>query len=434
MRDTDTTRRNRRPESESDRALTRHRAWLRRAWFVYSAAFVVILVVVGAGVRLAYSHGDLGHVTVITASHPPVSVSPQATHRSLARLWGTADTTAVGVPFVGGTVVTHDAHTVRGRDAESGAVTWSYTRSNRSVCAAVQSTGVTVAIYRSAGKCDELTGLDSQSGQRRWTRTLDENGEPFNGTEPYQVLGDEIMFVSPDAIYAISNAGNQYAAGGNGGIDYWMFRHPGCSIGRAVLGSSGALISQVCHDQQCAGLILCRNGEQLLLRPRINPVGVSDEQKRANPDYLVWNIPDRASIPTSAGSSVTSLDQQTHQLSVRNAKTGATEVVLAVRATAKEYASPSDVETSDADVLWLDGITYVLRKGSKSFAWQTPTTNAPTISPPPASDVPDSVDQSGSAVRRSWRHCNSPRQHERSYCRTLHVDRQRKPKGLLSTW
>ncbi|WP_375503647.1 PQQ-binding-like beta-propeller repeat protein [uncultured Jatrophihabitans sp.] len=258
-------------EDESAAALARYRAAQRKPRIVYAAAITVAVAVLAALVAVAYSRGEANNTTLRTAARAPAPVRPEATTPAPQRQWTSSDTAALGVPIAGGIVVTYSSHTMRGRDALTGHVRWSYTRSDRSMCAAIQAGGVAVALYRLSGNCDELTALDAQTGQRRWTRTLDEDGVPFIGTARYQVLGQELMFVSDTAIYAISASGNQYAGNDTGGVDYWVFNHPGCTISNAVLGQSGALISQTCRGQRCAGLTHCRNGSQLLLRPAMNP-------------------------------------------------------------------------------------------------------------------------------------------------------------------
>ena len=73
----------------------------------------------------------------------------------------------------------------RGRNARTGATTWSYTRTDRTVCTAAQLDGTTIAIYAVHGNCDEVTALDSGTGRRTWTRTLDKDGMPLNGRPTY---------------------------------------------------------------------------------------------------------------------------------------------------------------------------------------------------------------------------------------------------------
>jgi hypothetical protein len=371
----------------SDEALARYNAQLRGPRLVYAAVIAVVVAVVAFAVTLAYSRGEISHVTLRTVAHPPAPIRPRATTQAPASRWSSTDTTALGVPLDSGTVITYDTHSVRGRNAETGAVTWSYTRSDRSVCAALQTQGVTVALYRDAGNCDELTALGSQTGQRQWTRTLDEDGVPFDGTARYRIMGDEVLFISRTAIYAISVAGSQYT-GTQGGVDDWVFNHYGCTIDDVALGSAGALISQTCHDEPCAGLTMCRNGPQLLLRPALSPGGVGAAKKAANPDYIEWNIADAGLVPVTASGSVTALEPRTQRLVLLASATGRTTGTLALQPGRDQLESTATA--SDADLIRIGGTTYALRSGATKFTWHARTGGPPTVSPPVTDPEPDS--------------------------------------------
>ncbi len=91
------------------------------------------------------------------------------------------DVGAVASPF--GTVVTTDQHTVTGRNADTGAVRWSYSRANRELCTVGSGDTTTgdigdsssvrgvLAVYERDGLCGEMVLLDPQTGQRRYQRT-----------------------------------------------------------------------------------------------------------------------------------------------------------------------------------------------------------------------------------------------------------------------
>src|SRR6478736_7428619 len=227
--------------SASDRALARHAARMRPLRIVYALVLAVVVIAALVIVKIAYVRGEISHVTLKTVASAPPAIPAGTPSAALTRAWTSTDTTAIDTPVNGGTVVTHDLHTVRGRNARTGAQTWSYTRTDRSVCTAIQTQSVTIAVYKLHGNCDELTGLDSATGARKWTRTLDKDGAEFDGPATYSVVGGNVMFVSRTSIYSIAPGGD--ADHGNGGLDYWTFHHPGCTINGAVLGTAGALIS-----------------------------------------------------------------------------------------------------------------------------------------------------------------------------------------------
>lgn len=347
-----------------------------RPWRIgYAVAIVVVVAVALVIVKIAYDHGEISHVRLHTVASAPPSISTAPTPTAaLTRAWSTSDATAIGTPAVGGTVVAHSAHTVRGRDAITGRQTWSYTRTDRTVCAAIQTDNVTIAVYRLHGDCDELTALDSETGARRWTRTLDKDGAVFDGPASYSVDGGNVLFVSRTSIYAVAVGGT--ADQGNGGLDYWTFFHVGCTINGATLGDAGALISQTCHGEDCQSRKYCGNGTQLLLR---DATAGYDEKSTTNPDKIKWNDLGSDLVPTSAGATVTARDPDGATLHVLKAANGTQSARLPLVGDSGSSA-PAGVQIgTDADLIWIGGRTYALGAGDTSFRWQLATAGVPTV-------------------------------------------------------
>lgn len=345
-----------------------------RPWRIaYTAAIVVVVAAALVIVKIAYDHGEISHVHLHTAAAPPSIATAPTPTATLARAWWTSDATAIGTPVAGGTVVTYAAHTVRGRDAVTGRQTWSYTRTDRTVCTAVQTDSVTVAVYRLHGNCDELTALDSETGARRWTRTLDKDGAAFNGPATYAVNGGTVLFVSRTSIYAVAVGGT--ADQGNGGLDYWTFFHVGCTVNSATLGNAGALISQTCHHQACAGHKFCGDGPQLLLR---DATAGYDDKSTTNPDKIKWNDLGSTLVPTSSGATVTARDPDGATLHVLNPADGKQTARLPLAGNAGAGVASGVDSGTDADLIWIGDRTYALGSGRSSFRWQAATTGIPT--------------------------------------------------------
>ena len=358
-------------------AVDRYTARMRPWRIVYAALITVAAVVLVVIVKIAYSHGEISHATLRTVAVPPPSVALHVppTGATLAQAWSSTDATAIGTPYFGGTVVTHDHQTVRGRNALTGTVTWSYSRSDRTVCQAIQDQGVTIAVYELHGNCDELTALDSATGARKWTRTLDKDGAEFNGPARYAVVPNTVMFVSAGAIYALDPSGD--SANGNGGLDRWVFADKACRINGAVLGSTGALISQTCTNRDCSDQKFCGNGRQLLLRDGVTGEDNNSSTNHRNPDQIKWNLLDSTLLPASADQVVAALEPGGARLAVLNSKTGKAQNRLAL---AQHSTTVSGVATAaDAELLRVGTTTYAIESNAARFTWQAQTAALPTV-------------------------------------------------------
>jgi len=383
----------------ADAALARYRRRMRPLQIVYAAGIVAVVVAALVIVRIAYSRGEISHATLHTVATPPSAVPSGAPAADLGKAWSSTDTTALGLPYSGGTVVTHDAHTVRGRNATTGKQTWSYTRTDRSVCAVMQSPytyvgdkgDLVVAVYSLHGQCDEVTALDSQTGERRWTRTLYNDTAIFSGPASFFVdTGDldgqdaYFYFVSSTSIYMINSSGYQG----------WTFHHVGCTINSAVGGTTGVLISQTCRGEDCGDAKYCGDGRQLLLRDGITAYDDSDKTNNDNPDQIRWNTLGSTLVPTAAGRTVAARDSNGATLHLLSDDKGKEYATLALTGSPAADAPTAVTTFSDADLIWLGGRTYALDDNGTTFRW-----SADTVGVPLSTDVATTPSQSlGSAT------------------------------------
>lgn len=159
----------------------------RRRDRIIAAALAVAAIVVAT---IVYLTSDIRATDSVTA---PVQAAPKAitsVPQQLTVRWQQATDPAMGAaasPF--GMVVTADQHTVTGRDVDTGAARWSYTRSDRQLCR-IGSGDTTagdlsspfssisdgrprgiLAIYARDGLCGEMVLLDPRTGERRYQRT-----------------------------------------------------------------------------------------------------------------------------------------------------------------------------------------------------------------------------------------------------------------------
>jgi PQQ-like domain len=354
----------------SDAALDTYGRQMRRARLIYFTVLAVVVLAVGATVGVVWLGGEAAHTHLTTLASAPPSVVLQTPPAALHQVWQSPDRTAVGTPYWGGTVITYSTDSVRGRNALTGAITWSYTRTDRTLCQAVQNQGVTVAIFEHNGNCDEVTALDSGTGQRKWTRTLDkaeQASQPVDGHPSVSVTQFAIMVTTSSVIYALDPAG---------GLDRWVYHPTSCTILGAVIGSDGALISQTCAHPDCGGLNFCGPGRQLLLR---DASAGRDDNKKNNPDQIKWNLIGTTAVPVSADSVISAFDPAAGQLEVFSAAKGARISRLDLVGRPGSNGPIAAVPTDRAELIWIAGRTYAVDDAGIVFLWRAQTTVAPTV-------------------------------------------------------
>jgi hypothetical protein len=368
---------------ESRAALARHNAAMRRQTRIYVVVLAVVAVLGAIAVSRIWVTGEVHNSVLHTVPTEPAAVAPAAPATSLSASWRSTDRVVLGRPLWDGTVVTYDDHTVRGRNARTGAQTWSYYRSNRLLCVAAQSNGVTMALYRVGGNCDELTALDSGTGERRWTRTLNKDGHPVNGTPIVAVNVYTLMVTTPEVIYAIDPGT---------GYDRWQYYADGCGIRSAVVGSAGALISQVCTSPDCGDERFCANGPQLLLRDAYagrEDKNSSRNKDGKNPNQVIWLKQGDTDVPVAADVVIAALNRTTRSLDLLSAADGADAGQLALAPPPRTVVGAMSVATSDAVLVWIDGVTYAV-DSSHRIAWVRRSTGPPTVLTATATEFPAS--------------------------------------------
>jgi hypothetical protein len=361
------------PSEQSAQALERYAAKIRRARLRYFAAIAVVVVAASVLATVIWLSGEISHTTLRTSAMPH-NVPLGTTSKVLTKAWSSTDTAAIGTPYDNGTVVTHDRHTVRGRDGRTGAQTWSYTRTDRVVCAAAQSNGTTVAVFMLNGNCDEVTGLDSGTGKRKWDRTLDLDTHQVNGVAAIDIVADTITFTTPSVIYAIDL---------NSGYNDWLYSQPTCTISHSVLGSAGDLISQTCTHRDCSNVDakFCANGSQLLLRNGSTGENTDSSKNKGNPDQVIWTRKGVDLVPVSASALITALNPDATTLTVLDAAAGKTlhTVALGAAQPSQTVAALRHADAFDAELLWLGGISYALPTPGVAFSWTAATTTLPSL-------------------------------------------------------
>ena len=155
-----------------------------------AVALAVVVTVVGL---LVYRSSDIRNANLVvsdssapTGAWAAASVPSPTTSlpTSLQQKWSASTDAALGaVASASGVVVTSGRHTVSAHDAVTGQVRWSYTRSNRNLCAvgsgdagptdmsAQSSVPGIVTVYDENGYCSQVTTFDPVDGARGKVRT-----------------------------------------------------------------------------------------------------------------------------------------------------------------------------------------------------------------------------------------------------------------------
>lgn len=357
------------PPKPLDPVLARYRAEMRRSRTGYYAILAVIVVALSVWVAVAWSRGEISHASLHTVAQVPPSVGVAAPSENQQQAWHTTDAIAIGQPQWGGTIVTYDQHTVGGRDARTGAHTWTYTRTDRTVCTAAQLTGTVVAVYENNGNCDELSAFDSDSGHRRWTRTLDMDGMPLNGHPSYQVTSSTMLVSSSSVIYAIDPVT---------GYNRWTYTRYGCAISHVVLGGAGALFHQNCSTKvACKGQKFCALGQQLVLR---NGSDGRDDKDTENPDQIIWNQVGSSDVPVSADSQlISAVSSSGKTLHVYDADSGERTASIGLTPATRALGPVTAVATHTAEIVWLAGQMYAIQSDATSPLWQTDSESPPAV-------------------------------------------------------
>ncbi|TKV61038.1 hypothetical protein FDO65_05165 [Nakamurella flava] len=153
----------------------------RRRDRIIAAGIAVVVLVAGL---LIYLTSDGRATTDATGPAVPAPSTAAAPPAALAERWTLTTDPALGAvasPY--GVVVTADTTTVYGHDATTGALRWSYGRSNLPLCAVgsgdVDAPGVTrrgvvrgvMVVSEEGGWCSQVMLLDPDTGERHYVRT-----------------------------------------------------------------------------------------------------------------------------------------------------------------------------------------------------------------------------------------------------------------------
>jgi hypothetical protein len=345
------------PGVPADPALAGYTKRMRRLTLIYAAAVAVIVIIVVAWVAVVMAHSEIAHATLHSAKTAAPDIGEQAPSANPRLAWTNSDRLAIGSPLFEGTVITYSGHTVTGRNARTGVATWSYTRTDLSICEVVQEQGYTVAFFNREGNCDEVNAFKTGTGTRAWSRTLDSDGQPIDGIPTFAANEFTITLTTPKRVQAIVATGDDK----QGGLDRWnTAAPPGCRDVSSALGTNGVLIQQDCAD-----------GTYLQLRDAYAGDKVDNNP---NPKLQLWRVHVSGDLlPVSADTIISAYDPALGNLIVYasdGSVLSSTPLASRPSVTTKPVSTPID----STELIWIDGHQYAVSTSSIKTIWTTPLT------------------------------------------------------------
>jgi hypothetical protein len=198
-----------------------------RVWIWAAVTLVVAAVAV-----LGWRTSDAAATSSTTAAAPArVTGSPGA---ELAEAWSVETAGPEAGPVVqAGRVLRTSGDGVAMLDPTTGDEAWHYTRSNARLCGATAVDQLVVVLFSTGGRCNELTALRADTGERLWYRSVG-----FRADATLTSTDRIVLAVSPTGLATVDPTGNNI-----------RWHHPapdGCRFTDAAAGSAGVAVVQRC--------------------------------------------------------------------------------------------------------------------------------------------------------------------------------------------
>lgn len=199
-----------------------------RVWVWIAATLALVAVA-----ALLWRNSDAAATESTTSA--PADVPAGAPAGAVEEAWA-VDGDALPADVVEeGRVIVGSDHGVRALDVATGEVAWQYTRSNARLCGLTVADGVAVAVFRTAGRCDEAVALEAGTGVRAWTRNMSLRGDAVISSTASIVLAG-----SPTGVVTFDPRGNN--------LRWRAAPEEGCRFLGAVAGSAGVVVLERCAD------------------------------------------------------------------------------------------------------------------------------------------------------------------------------------------
>ncbi|RBY90017.1 hypothetical protein DQ240_02345 [Blastococcus sp. TF02A-26] len=337
-----------------------------RVW-VWTAATLVLVVVAA----LLWRGSDAAATESTTAA--PADVPDGAPAGAVSRAWAADGDPVPETPVQAGRVLLGEAHGVRALDAVTGEEAWHYTRSNARLCDVTAVDGRAVAVFATAGRCDEAVALDAGTGVRQWTRNVSLRPDVSLTSAPGMVVA-----TSPTGVVAIDPASDTLR---------WSSEvSEGCRIETGSAGSSAVVLLESCDGTARLRGLDRSDGEQLWSRD-VPPPDDGGAVQLAGAGRLVAVV---------AGA----------ELQLFQGDTGDPLPALPLPPGSADDAPPAAVETTGTLLVWARGTTVALEQPRGRVLWSQFSLGLPAVDPDKAlqlGSAPVLVPEDGAFVSRDPR-------------------------------
>jgi hypothetical protein len=322
--------------------------------------WTAVTLVVAAVAVLLWRTSDAAATSSTTA--PAASVPTEAPAAAVSAAWtSTTVPTSPGVVESGRVLVT-DEHGLAMVDPVTGDEAWHYRRSNATLCDATAVNGMVIAVFRTTGRCNQMTAFTASTGVRAWYRTVR--------------FRTDVDLASTDRILLARTATGIVTIDPTGDNTRWRYAPPaGCRLVGSDVGSSGVVVLQRCEDTETLHVELLDGfGGDVIWSKDVDTAGAT--ARLAGVDRLVdVVIGDRVQVLSPADGTLL------------------TELALPALADGQDVRTEplQQAGVGDVALLWARGTVYALDQVSGLPRWSLPALGLPSV-------VGDSTDGGGLTV------------------------------------
>ncbi len=310
-----------------------------RVW-VWTAATLALVVVAA----LLWRGSDAAATESTTAG--PADVPDGAPAAAVSEAWAVDGDPMPEVPVQAGRVVVGDPHGVRAIDAVTGEEAWHYTRSNARLCDATAVDGRVIAVFATAGRCDEAVALDAGTGVRQWTRNL-------------SLRPDIALTSSPGMVLATAPTGVVVVDPGSDTLRWRADASDDCRIEDGAVGSAAVVLLESCDGTTRLRGLDRGSGDQLWSRD-LPPAGGAGSVALAGTDRLV---------------AVVSGDE----LQLFQAGSGEPLPAVPLPAVGADEPAPATVDSAGTLFVWARGTLVAVEQSGGRVLWFARSLGLPAV-------------------------------------------------------